>query len=98
MPYFFCFTRRSFTRAAVMVLGLLFMSACGKSIRQAAVPEDRTNQDLTTCTSPRPQVCTQQYDPVCARLQNGTWKTSASACTACSDRQVTGYLVGPCGE
>ena len=92
------FHRAVLCRAAVVVVVLLFLAACGKPIRQAEVPADNTGQELILCTSPRLQVCTRQYDPVCARLQNGTWKTVANACVACSDQQVSGYLLGPCEE
>lgn len=57
----------------------------------------------TTCTDPRPQVCTFQYNPVCA-LEPGTaknnwqWKTHGNGCSACSQPAVLGYKQGECGE
>lgn len=50
---------------------------------------------ITECTEPRPQICTMEYDPVCGKL-NGTTKTYASGCTACSDPRVSGYTPGAC--
>jgi hypothetical protein len=53
--------------------------------------------DLVTCTDPRPQMCTMQYDPVCGRIGVGDaaeWKTYASGCSACGDPQVSAYRPG----
>lgn len=51
---------------------------------------------MITCTEPRPQVCTQDYRPVCAALQDGSLKTYSNGCNACSDPAVTGYREGAC--
>jgi hypothetical protein len=53
-------------------------------------------EDLLPCQDPRPEVCTQQYDPVCARLQNGAYQTYANACMACSHPEVQAYRAGAC--
>ncbi|MFT6287915.1 MAG: hypothetical protein ACJAYC_003324 [Halieaceae bacterium] len=50
----------------------------------------------TQCTSPRPQVCTMEYAPVCAIQTGGGRGDYSSACNACADDKVTGYLNGPC--
>ncbi len=50
----------------------------------------------TQCTSPRPQVCTMEYAPVCATRTNGVRAEYSSACNACADDSVSGYLTGPC--
>ena len=52
----------------------------------------------TVCTDPRPELCTQEYLPVCARLQTGTQKTYSNACTACADPAVAGYRPQACPE
>lgn len=60
-------------------------------------PKVLSADDLVTCTEPRPQICTMQYDPVCARIGEGDkaqWKTYASDCSACSDPEVTAYTPG----
>ena len=49
---------------------------------------------VTQCTEPRPQVCTMEYAPVCADLLAGGRKQYASACNACADDAVSGYLNG----
>ncbi len=47
-------------------------------------------------------VCTQQYDPVCARIEKEgsvEWRTFPNACVACTseaDGNVTGYVPGEC--
>ena len=53
-------------------------------------------QAMVPCTEPRPQVCTQDYRPVCAELQNGSFKTFSNGCSACSDPDVIGYREGAC--
>jgi len=53
--------------------------------------------DLILCEEPRPEVCTREYDPVCATLQNGSTRTASTGCTSCSDPSVVGYKMGACG-
>ncbi len=62
---------------------------------------------LIECTNPRPQVCTQQYDPVCALRDTGIrcvttpcdsteWRRYSNACMACADPDVYGYQPFDC--
>jgi len=51
---------------------------------------------LTICAEPRPQICTMDYQPVCAQLENGTFKTYSNGCMACSDTLVIGHREGAC--
>ncbi len=64
-------------------------------------------EDLIGCTDPRPEICTMEYNPVCASVDNGIrciqapcpstdWKTYATGCTACADKNVYGYKPGAC--
>lgn len=53
--------------------------------------------DLILCEEPRPQICTREYDPVCAKLEDGSEKTYATGCTSCSDLKVKSYKKGACG-
>ena len=55
-----------------------------------------TSVDLNLCTSPRPEMCTQEYNPVCATLTDGSRKTASTGCTACSDPNVVGWTPGEC--
>jgi hypothetical protein len=53
---------------------------------------------LTMCPEERPQICTREYNPVCASLTDGGTKTYATGCTACADPLVTGWIAGACPE
>jgi len=53
--------------------------------------------DIILCEEPRPQICTREYNPVCAKLQDGSVKTYATGCTSCADSKVEGYTKGACG-
>jgi len=70
---------------------LLSLAACNANSKP-----DEINTKLTRCTEPRPQVCTHEYLPVCATLQDGARKTYPTGCTACSDSKVVGYVPEPC--
>ena len=51
---------------------------------------------LTRCTEPRPQMCTQEYRPVCAQVQDGSSRTYASDCAACADPDVVDHVDSAC--
>ena len=53
---------------------------------------------MVQCSSPRPQVCTMEYNPVCARLEGGGVSVYSSPCNACADDSVVGYLPGACAD
>ncbi len=53
---------------------------------------------MTLCTEPRPQICTQEYLPVCAQLKDGGERTYATGCVACADAEVVGHRPGACEE
>jgi hypothetical protein len=49
------------------------------------------------CTDPRPQVCTMDYTPVCATLEEtAEMATYANACGACADINVIYHQPGTC--
>jgi len=58
--------------------------------------EKVTEKEFTTCPEPRPQMCTREYRPVCAKLDDGSMKTYSNGCTACTDPKVVGYYQGAC--
>ena len=61
--------------------------------------ETHSSDDTSvTCSEPRPQMCTMDYRPVCAQLENGQFKTYSNGCTACSDSNVSSYRNGACEE
>ena len=53
---------------------------------------------LEACADPRPEICTQHYDPVCATREDGSRATYSNGCMACADLHVTGYVAGACPE
>ena len=56
------------------------------------------------CDEPRPEVCTREYRPVCAKVQvecvtepcDPVEETFGNACDACSNERVLGYSEGEC--
>ena len=95
----------------ILLCALLAIGSCSKATKsddeivvdpastqlsEPAVPQSATNEALVQCTDPRPQICTREYNPVCATLDDGSVKSYATGCTACSDEQVTGYRQGSC--
>lgn len=68
----------------------------GRSSYHRSVANADSLKVKVPCTEPRPQVCTQDYRPVCAELQDGSFKTFSNGCSACSDPTVTGYRDGAC--
>ncbi|MFT5710321.1 MAG: hypothetical protein ACI8QT_001015 [Halioglobus sp.] len=74
----------------VVALGS-FISACNGT----AVPHTSSSEG-NQCVDPRPQVCTMEYNPVCAVLGDGSSKKYSSPCNACADDAVKRYLPGVC--
>ena len=54
--------------------------------------------DLVLCTEPRPEICTQDYTPVCGQHKDGSRTTYSNSCTACSNPDVVGSLPGACPD
>ncbi len=71
---------------------LMWLTACAAPAPLA--PEST----VIECSEPRPQVCTMEYNPVCAHLSGGGQKEFASACNACASDAVGGYVSGACEE
>ena len=67
-----------------------YRSQSKESIKNAA------SDNTTVCKEPRPQICTMEYVPVCAKLKDNTFKTFASGCSACSDKNVILYKAEKC--
>ncbi len=96
-----------FNRRAVLALSTLcaLLGACAESLAPDAMPAGAGT--YIECTEPRPQMCTQHYDPVCAQRDTGIrcvttpcdsseWRRYGNACEACADTQVYGYRPGDC--
>jgi hypothetical protein len=82
--------RPSIKRLAWSPVLVLLFACAGK----APVAE---SVDEIPCLDPRPQVCTMEYDPVCATLEDGSEATYSNACGACADAGVRSYRPGTCG-
>jgi len=68
-----------------------------------------TDAEWKECPEQRPEVCTQQFLPVCGRIDTGircvtspcpshTFKTFGNACTACASNDVIDYIDGACTD
>lgn len=74
--------------------GILMLGACATSGSDKAM----ALSGATMCEDPRPQVCTMDYRPVCGTHQDGSVKTYANGCGACSNPEVTFWIEGACLE
>ncbi|MCP4979835.1 MAG: hypothetical protein GY935_04985 [Gammaproteobacteria bacterium] len=50
----------------------------------------------TVCPELRPRICTMDYTPVCAELQDAGSMTYPNACSACADVKVISHRAGAC--
>ena len=101
----------------VLILAVLLPAACAQQRITAdpgPPPAIETTATATTtapiaCSNPRPEVCAQNVQPVCATRDTGIrcittpcpsseLKTYSNACTACSDPKVSDYHEGACPE
>lgn len=73
---------------------LLFLVGCQSHPHYSGTQFDPSKEII--CTSPRPIICTREFDPVCALKDNRQAMTYATGCVACSDTQVKLYIKGPC--
>ena len=77
-----------------IVLMASLMVACGSSQSgPGRVPQER----LHRCPDPRPEICTMDYNPVCAAIGDEV-QAFSNGCTACSDKKVKGFYLGACPE
>lgn len=81
------------TRRAAPWLAPLVLAGCAGSPPAQDPPQDPAT---TECTEPRPQICTMEYLPVCARLTDGSQTTFPSGCSACADAAVLSHIPGEC--
>ena len=91
---------------------LLLLAACSQApvASEPAPPPAQPKEEapvMVMCKDPRPEMCTQHYDPVCATRDTGIrcittpcpsseQKTMGNACTACSDPKVSSWTKGEC--
>ena len=81
------------THRAVPWLATLILAGCAANPSSQEAPEA---PPAAQCTEPRPQICTMEYLPVCARLADGSQTTYASGCSACADTAVLSHIPGEC--
>jgi hypothetical protein len=82
------------TRKTLGVLALCWVLGACASGGEKSMPE----AGATVCEDPRPQVCTMDYRPVCAILEDGSRKTYSNGCSACGDASVSSWVEGACSE
>ncbi len=84
------------------------LAACS----QAPLPPEGSTAatpNALQCPEQRPQICTQDYRPVCATRDTGircvrapcpsaTLISYANACSACADPKVASYTAGACPD
>ncbi len=73
-------------RTVLALAAALLASACASNGK----PE------VNLCESPRPQVCTMEYNPSCGQLAAGGQRDYSSPCNACADDQVDSWTQGAC--
>jgi len=92
------------TRLSITLCGIVLM-ACNHHDRGAPGPKE----SAVECKEPRPEMCTQEYRPVCATRDNGVrcvttpcdsteTKTYSNGCMACADPAVYFYYPGACAD
>jgi hypothetical protein len=80
------------------------LTAC---VSSTTPTESTPKPDLTNCPKDRPQICTRDYQPVCAVQNTGVrcvttpcpstaQKTYSNACSACADPRVIGHAPDAC--
>jgi hypothetical protein len=80
-------------KLTIVAMASLLVVACSTPPPEQA---SASTPALVACEDPRPQICTADYDPVCGRLADGSYKTYANACSACGDAAVSGHRPGAC--
>ena len=83
-------------KQALLILVFLAMSGCAATepIKSNETKPNYPKRQI--CREPRPEMCTQQYDPVCGQFSQGGSKTYSNWCSACSDKAVESYVPGEC--
>jgi hypothetical protein len=79
----------------LLILGcILLLQSCSAKVGVNEMQPD--NPERQVCSDPRPEMCSQQYDPVCGQLSGGDSQTYSNWCSACSDKKVESYVPGEC--
>ena len=59
---------------------------------------DQADDKQVVCKSPRSEMCTMNYQPVCAQMDDGQQKEYANGCSACSNPAVQTWTDGVCPD
>ena len=79
-----------------LVMAVAFVIGASTFAQAQQAPPAKPPAGLTTCTEPRPEICTKEFMPVCGVRRDGTRMVNSNGCMACMDANVVGYLPGPC--
>jgi len=85
-----------------------FSISCSAPVMNETKKQQVNNKVYIICKQPRPEICTQEYNPVCATKNSGIIcvttpcpsieeKTYATGCMACADPKLIKYKQGKCG-
>lgn len=80
-------------------VAVAFLAGCQSQSNNATKKHTLDDGGATVflpCEEPRPEMCTRQYDPVCAKHADNHHSTKSNTCSACSDASVVGVSVGEC--
>ena len=83
-------------RALDWLAAVLLSSSLGACATTGSDPAGFDEQGRFVCTDPRPEVCTMDYNPVCATLADGSTATYPNGCGACADVAVVSHRPGAC--
>ena len=83
-------------KECLLILSFPILSGCMQTT--AATESVTAGDQMRRCQEPRPQICTREYDPVCAVREDGSRESYATGCTACADSRVTAYIPGVCRD
>ena len=89
---------RLLTATLIMTMWISVPAFSGGTAPEEEDLQEKDAGSLVLCPEPRPQICTREYRPVCAQMQDGIFKTYSTGCTSCSDPNVIGYRDGACAE
>lgn len=99
--------RRQVFATLVLLVASLSLAGC-QAADSGSTSGPRADLD-TECRDSRPEMCTEQYLPVCGLRETGVrcvtapcpateWRTYSNGCKACSDPKVIGYKADACDE
>jgi hypothetical protein len=83
-------------KLALLIFLILVMIGCAATESTKSNEMRQDNPERQICREPRPEMCTQQYDPVCGQFIRGGSQIYSNWCSACSDKAVESYVPGEC--